>query len=215
MELGEQDVTEPGTHPVVLFFHDMFQLHTSVPSLLPNLTYREHSVNVPFVHVPAGGMNIPSPGPYQFMPTLYLDSFLAELTIARATPEAMQLEIEFGYSVGNRLDINAGFSVVDAQSSLGAFEDSIPDHTAFVAAQFRPSTKHEISGAFYYVDEINWIDTSAVIPVARRLDLRYAYHLRNAFNFEIIGQNLLEDYTDYQPENVHDQVIYLRFSGGF
>ena len=125
------------------------------------------------------------------------------------------LEVAFGYPVDDWFGVNAGFSVVDAQSSLADFEDSIPDHTAFVAAQYRPSARHEFSGAFYYLDEIKWIDTSTVIPVARRLDLRYAYHLRNSFNFEIIGQNLLEDYADYQSENVHDQVIYLRFSGGF
>jgi len=34
-------------------------------------------------------------------------------------------------------------------------------------------------------------------------------------DIEIIGQNLLEDYEDYETENVHDQVIYLRLSGGF
>jgi len=125
------------------------------------------------------------------------------------------LEVELGYAVDNRLHVNTGFSIVDAHSSLDEFKASIPDHTAFVAAQYRPNAKHEISGTFYYLDEISWIDISAVTPGARRLDLRYVYHLRNAFNFEIIGQNLLEDYADYQSENLHDQVIYLRFSGGF
>ena len=52
-------------------------------------------------------------------------------------------------------------------------------------------------------------------PVARRLDLRYAYHLSNGIKLEIIGQNLLEDFEDYEEENVHDQVVFIKLSGGF
>ena len=48
MKLGEQNVSPPGTHPVILFFHDMFRAQMSIPMLLPNMTYHEHSVGVPF-----------------------------------------------------------------------------------------------------------------------------------------------------------------------
>src|SRR5262249_28884272 len=46
MQLGEQSVSPPGTHPVILFFHDMFRAQMSIPTLLPNMTYHEHSVGV-------------------------------------------------------------------------------------------------------------------------------------------------------------------------
>ena len=58
LELGPQTVSPKGTHPVILFFHDMFRAHMSFPSLLPNLTYREHSVGVPFSYISPG-----TPGP--------------------------------------------------------------------------------------------------------------------------------------------------------
>jgi len=80
VELGPQEMTPPGTHPVILGFHDMFRLHLSVPSPLPSLTYHEHSVGIPYCHV-AGGIAGPyvSGGPYYFMPLLLLDSVLATL----------------------------------------------------------------------------------------------------------------------------------------
>ncbi len=79
MQLGPQDVSPPGTHPVILFFHDMFRAHMSVPTLLPNMTYREHSIGVPFSFVSPGGLTPGKPGPYYFMPRLDLDNVLATL----------------------------------------------------------------------------------------------------------------------------------------
>ncbi|HUI77146.1 MAG TPA: acetoacetate decarboxylase family protein [Bryobacteraceae bacterium] len=79
LELGTQDVTPPGTHPVILFFHDMFRAQMSIPTLLPNMTYHEHSVGVPFSYLSSGSLTPGNPGPYYFMPKLYLDNFLATL----------------------------------------------------------------------------------------------------------------------------------------
>jgi hypothetical protein len=77
MELGQQTVSPPGTHPVILFFHDMFRAHMSIPTLLPNMTYREHSVGVPFSYISSGSITPGMPGPYYFMPKLYLDNVWA------------------------------------------------------------------------------------------------------------------------------------------
>jgi hypothetical protein len=79
MELGNQDVSPRGTHPVILFFHDMFRAQMSIPTLLPNMTYREHSVGVPFTYISCGSITPGVPGPYYFMPRLYLDNFWATL----------------------------------------------------------------------------------------------------------------------------------------
>jgi hypothetical protein len=79
LELGEQKVTPPGTHPVILFFHDMFRAAMSIPTLLPNMTYREHSVGVPFSYLSSGSITPGFPGPYYFMPKLYLDNLWATL----------------------------------------------------------------------------------------------------------------------------------------
>jgi hypothetical protein len=79
MELGEQSVSPPGTHPIILFFHDMFRAQMSIPTLLPNMTYHEHSVGVPFTYISRGGLTPGKPGPYYFMPRLHLDNFFATL----------------------------------------------------------------------------------------------------------------------------------------
>jgi hypothetical protein len=78
LELGRQNITAQGTHPVMIGFHDIFRLHLSIPNLLPNMTYHEHSVGVPFCYVVdsfSGG----SAGPYFFMPTLRLDNVFAAM----------------------------------------------------------------------------------------------------------------------------------------
>ncbi len=79
LELGEQHVTPAGTHPVILFFHDMFRAQMSIPTLLPNMTYHEHSMGVPFSYISNSALAPGNPGPYYFMPQLYLDNFLATL----------------------------------------------------------------------------------------------------------------------------------------
>ena len=79
LELGPQEMTPRGTHPVVMGFHDMFRLHPSIPSLLPSMTYFEHSVGIPYCFVARGRITPTSPGPYYFMPILYLDSLLPML----------------------------------------------------------------------------------------------------------------------------------------
>ncbi len=125
------------------------------------------------------------------------------------------IELGIAYKPNVRLRIDTGLSLVDAQSTNEDFEDTFPNKTAFFAARYRLDDRHEVSGAYYYVDEISWTDSAAVIPIARRLDLRYAYRLANQFSIELIGQNLLGEYEDYEPENLHEPLAYLRLSGSF
>ena len=80
----------------------------------------------------------------------------------------------------------------------------------------RPASAQDIeTAAYYYVVDVSWHGSSADIPVARRLDLGNAYHWRKDYKLEVIGKNLLDDFEDYEPESIHDQVLYLRLSGGF
>jgi hypothetical protein len=79
LELGPQQMTPPGTHPVIMGFHDMFRLHTSIPTLLPSMTYHEHSVGIPYCYVTPGMVAAQTLGPYYFMPILFLDNLWAAL----------------------------------------------------------------------------------------------------------------------------------------
>ena len=79
LELGPQTMTPPGTHPVLMGFHEMFRLRTSLPSLLPSMTYHEHSVGIPYCYATSAGITTHTPGPYFFMPIVLLDHVLAVL----------------------------------------------------------------------------------------------------------------------------------------
>lgn len=77
LELGPQCVTkDPGTHPVMLFFNDIFRVHPSIPALLPPVSYHEFQIGIPYTYLSPGpalpGVN----GPYYFMPRLCLDHWL-------------------------------------------------------------------------------------------------------------------------------------------
>jgi hypothetical protein len=78
LELGPQNLTViPGTHPVFLFFNDIFRLQLSIPTLIPNMTYHELHIGIPYTYLSTGPVTTGAPGPYYFMQRLYLDNVLA------------------------------------------------------------------------------------------------------------------------------------------
>lgn len=79
MELGPQELTEPGYHPVTLFFQEMVRAHMSVPSPLPNMTYHEQILGFPFVYVTQGYPGMGALGPFYYMPNLFLSEWLPTL----------------------------------------------------------------------------------------------------------------------------------------
>ena len=137
-----------------------------------------------------------------------------ETNVNGGKTEVKGIEAAIHYRTG-QLTLNSGFSRVSAESTDDEFEESIPQHTAFAGAGYRVNPRHEVSAMFHYLDAVSWLDSGYEVPVARRLDLRYAYHLSNGIKLEIIGQNLLEDFEDYEEENVHDQVVFIKLSGRF
>src|ERR1700739_2281091 len=79
LELGPQDVTRAGTHPVIVFFHDMFRAISSVPTIYPSLTYYEQGLAVPFFYLSGQSITPGYPGPYYFVRGLLLDNMIAIL----------------------------------------------------------------------------------------------------------------------------------------
>ncbi|MCH8104989.1 MAG: TonB-dependent receptor, partial [Proteobacteria bacterium] len=129
------------------------------------------------------------------------------------------LELALDFSPIPKLDIKSGFSFVAPDSSDPDFEDSIPDKTAFINADYRWNSRHKYSASFYYIDEMQWLSTSDgnVIKPVKKLDLRYAYIIdqKSETRIELIGRNLLEDYNDYTLDNLAEPIFQLRISGGF
>jgi hypothetical protein len=74
LDLLPQHVTPKGTHPLIVLFQDMFRANFSVPTLFPGQTYREYCMGVPFACLSTGSITPGYPGPYFYMPRLYLDN---------------------------------------------------------------------------------------------------------------------------------------------
>ena len=79
LELGEQEVTPDGTHPVMFLFQNFFQCQFSVPLPFPSMSFLEHTVCVPYTNVRRGYGPPGGTGPYCFMPKLYLTDPLVML----------------------------------------------------------------------------------------------------------------------------------------
>ncbi|MEM7561830.1 MAG: TonB-dependent receptor [Pseudomonadota bacterium] len=124
-------------------------------------------------------------------------------------------EFDFQFPASSRLDIHVGASVVNVDTDEEDLEESFPDYTGFVQGNFQINERQLLSVSFFYLDNISWLDSQRDTTLSRRLDLNYQYRINDQFIVSVIGQNLLEDFEDYESENIHDQVYYLRVSGGF
>jgi len=127
------------------------------------------------------------------------------------------IELSFDYAPTQNLTFRSGFSLLQADSNSQSLADSFPERTAFVNALYKLSKSHEISAFYYYVDEMEWADSGNIVPSINKLDFRYAYIIdsRSETQIELVAQNLLEEYEDYEAENFQERTIFLRFSSGF
>lgn len=126
------------------------------------------------------------------------------------------IEISFDQSLTENLEIRSGISILEVDASDQNLKESFPDRSGFISAHYRFKKSHELSTAYYYVDEMSWLD-GGFVPSINKLDFRYAYQIdpKSETQIELIAQNLLEEYEDYEPVNIRETTVFLRFSGGF
>jgi hypothetical protein len=73
LDLGRQNLTPEGTHPLILQFHRFSECQFSFPTFLQSMNFHEQTVGIPFAYVRPGYGLPGGSGPYYFMPKLYLD----------------------------------------------------------------------------------------------------------------------------------------------
>ena len=73
LELGKQNFTPPGTHPVIFLFQEFSHCQFSFPTWLRSMNYHEQSMGVPFTHIHTGHGVAGILGSYYFMPRMCLD----------------------------------------------------------------------------------------------------------------------------------------------
>ena len=72
LELGDQDLTPPGTHPMIFHFHQFSECQFSFP-VPRSMRFCEQTAGIPFTMVRGAYAAPGGRGPYYFMPKLYLD----------------------------------------------------------------------------------------------------------------------------------------------
>lgn len=128
------------------------------------------------------------------------------------------LDYSFNYSPGHKqYRLYGGLSMIDVQQSFDDYKDSYPAYSEYIGGNYNLSTNQQLSGALYIVDEMSWSDTQRFIKKYEKLDLRYQYIFdqKNDLKLELIGQNLLDDYSDYNSSRIHSPIYLLRISGRF
>jgi len=111
--------------------------------------------------------------------------------------------------------IYSGFSVTDASSRYSDVESSFPASTAYLAGYYNLNSQHTLSASYNYISELDWLDTSQITPITRKLDLRYQFAIDKPteLKFEIVAQNVLDDFADYRDEQTQQTIVFIRFSG--
>jgi iron complex outermembrane recepter protein len=110
-----------------------------------------------------------------------------------------------------------GMSIVEAKESIDDFAESYPEHTAYLGGHYNLRPYHQISGTLYFVDSMSWTGEKHPIDDYTKLDLRYQYTIEPSHDvtLELIGQNLLDDYVDYNNDRFHSRTYLLRLAGKF
>lgn len=77
LELGAQDLTEPGTHPVRLYFGHPVHATMTFPPRVMTMDYCEQVLGVPYVRRSTGMVRGGASGPFYYMPRLWLNNAMA------------------------------------------------------------------------------------------------------------------------------------------
>lgn len=108
--LGLSECFGASTHPVMLFFSDMFDVRLSFP-MAPSLNYHEMLVGIPNTRLLDHGSFFPTQAPFFYVPVLYLDDMIGvlggKLYWGLAKKFARALVYDFDYAIesieGHRL----------------------------------------------------------------------------------------------------------------
>jgi iron complex outermembrane receptor protein len=131
--------------------------------------------------------------------------------------EVQGIEFEIDFKVSKIMKVHASLGFLEKKSTDFDYHHSFPDRSGSISTQYQVADNQAFSMAWYYTDRIRWVDSQDFIEPVNRIDMRYVHDLNAVYRtrVEIIGQNLLAEYQDYEKENRQDRVIYLRFTRDF
>jgi outer membrane receptor protein involved in Fe transport len=128
------------------------------------------------------------------------------------------VEASFNYSPQRKsYRLYGGISLIRSDSFDIDIEHSMPEYTAFTGGHYDLSSKQQISGVLYWVDEMSWLDSDDNLDSYHKLDLRYQYTIipKMQMKVELIGYNLLQDIEDYLLSKTQGRTYLIRLSSRF
>lgn len=141
-----------------------------------------------------------------------------DLAVNEGEIEVDGLELAVNYSPNDKkLRVYGAISLTDARSTDQDYADSFPEKTAFIGGLYNFDEKQQASATLYLVDAFSWTDRTVRIDNYEKLDLRYQYTIDRTrdIRLELIGQNLLGEFTDYRRNTNQQQRLLLTISGRF
>lgn len=134
-------------------------------------------------------------------------------------------EIQLDWRPTESSRLLATYSYVDADSSVAAFEDSTPEHTASLFGTYGFADDWLLSAGYYYTSPFRWIGQTNAQPTMEWLDLR----LSKTFSLDgrpaevaLVGRNLLGNTVLFNNKegnaaltNEIDTTVYVTASVSF
>jgi hypothetical protein len=153
------------------------------------------------------------------LPPLYLHNSY-DTIVNGDTVTVSGLELFFNYSPKTENHrFYGGYSLLDAKGfrTDKDLEISYPDRIGYLGGHVDITQRHQVSATLYYVDSMSWTDTTHSLESYERLDLRYRYLVdrKRDIKLEVIGYNVVDDYSEYRNYAIKKETLLVRLSGNF
>lgn len=133
-----------------------------------------------------------------------------------------ETEIKYNPDKKTLIHLNYNYSEVDGSyvsnrvfNTVEDVENRVPKHTFAALVSRKFSHGFYLSGSYYYLSNVQWIENNIPTPSYDRLDIRFGKKTSfngNELDVEFILQNLLDDYIEHRIGNVFDTRAFLRIN---
>ncbi len=134
------------------------------------------------------------------------------------------IELQFNYKYGDSWLLTGQLTKTKSEGLIANnlnsttfldYSDAMPETSYGFMFSKRLYKKINLGLTYTMLDNSNWRTTDAEVPAYKRFDINLSNEFRigkTDIRFEIIGQNLLDDYSEYRNSYIFDKRFIFRFS---
>ncbi len=123
-----------------------------------------------------------------------------------ATLSGVEMSADWRPTPRSRLIFNYSYTEVDSNSRSA--EDSVPHHTIGMLALYDILPSLRLSGSYYHLGEMKWLDADSRVDAYDRLDLKMRYSLNKHVQLSLTAQDVLGKHEDYNQRNKADTRVF-------